>query len=256
MPDARRPARPRGGPAGGPPTGVTPARAAAADVLADLRAGQLLDPAFERRAARLDPRDRRWTQELVYGLLRRRAWVDAVLEARVRGGLVSLDPTSWTSCGSACSSSCGWGACPRTRPSTRRGAGQAASRPRRRLARQRRAAARRPRARAGVDALDPPGRRTRSRRSPSPLAPALARARWAERWDASEVERLLAANNVEAPVVARPVGVDVGALRAALDAEGVATDEAPEGAVWPMASSAPRARRALTELDGAARAVP
>jgi 16S rRNA (cytosine967-C5)-methyltransferase len=102
----------------------------------------------------------------------------------------------------------------------------------------------------GIDALDPP--------RPADALEALALRhshplwlvqRWAERWDASEVERLLAANNVEAPVVARPVGVDVGALRAALDAEGVATDEAPEGAVWPMASVRLGRGAALTELD-------
>ena len=66
---------------------VTEARGAAADVLTDLRAGELLDGAFERRTARLDPRDRRWTRELVFGMLRRRSWLDALLDDRVRGGL-------------------------------------------------------------------------------------------------------------------------------------------------------------------------
>src|SRR5918998_3356590 len=71
---------------------VTDARVAAAEVCADLRTGQLLDPVFERRTAGLDARDRRWTQELVYGMLRRRSWLDALLSARVRGGLARLDP--------------------------------------------------------------------------------------------------------------------------------------------------------------------
>ena len=71
---------------------VTEARGAAADVLTDLRSGELLDSAFERRTMRLDPRDRRWTRELVYGMLRRRSWLDALLDERVRGGLAQLDP--------------------------------------------------------------------------------------------------------------------------------------------------------------------
>ena len=71
---------------------VTESRRVAAELCADLRQGELLDPAFERRAPRLDARDRRWTQELVYGMLRRRSIIDAHLDARVRGGLARLDP--------------------------------------------------------------------------------------------------------------------------------------------------------------------
>ena len=70
--------------------GVTDARVASADVLADLREGMLLDAAFDRRTAALDARDRRWTQELVYGLLRRREYLDAALHPRVRGGIARL----------------------------------------------------------------------------------------------------------------------------------------------------------------------
>src|SRR5215212_8218206 len=71
---------------------ITEARTVSADVLADLRGGALLDPSFERRAAPLDALDRRWAQELLYGMLRRRAWLDALLSERVRGGLARLDP--------------------------------------------------------------------------------------------------------------------------------------------------------------------
>ena len=53
--------------------GVTDARQVAADICHDLRRGELLDTAFDRDSARLDPRDRRFTRELVYGMLRRRA---------------------------------------------------------------------------------------------------------------------------------------------------------------------------------------
>jgi 16S rRNA (cytosine967-C5)-methyltransferase len=72
--------------------GVTLSRLAVADTLADLRGGELLDAAFERRIAPLDERDRRWAHELTYGVLRRRSWLDALLTERVRGGLVRLDP--------------------------------------------------------------------------------------------------------------------------------------------------------------------
>src|SRR5439155_4734620 len=73
--------------------GVTEARQVAAEVCADLRRGEMLDSSFDRHTAgaALDPRDRRFTRELVYGTLRRRAWLDALLEGRVRGGLGRLD---------------------------------------------------------------------------------------------------------------------------------------------------------------------
>src|SRR4030095_14573306 len=80
------------GPATAARGGVTDARVAAADVCADLRAGELLDTSLARRVESLDARDRRWTQELLYGMLRRRSWLDATLSERVRGGLARLDP--------------------------------------------------------------------------------------------------------------------------------------------------------------------
>src|SRR5438477_12477416 len=70
---------------------ITDARLAAAEICADLRGGELLDPSFDRRTARLDARDRRWVRELVYGMLRRRVRIDAYLDQRVRGGSVRLD---------------------------------------------------------------------------------------------------------------------------------------------------------------------
>src|SRR6185503_19668 len=68
--------------------GVTDARSAAAAVCADMRAGELLDSTFDRRVMEeyhLDARDRRWTRELVYGMLRQRSRLDAYLGERVRG---------------------------------------------------------------------------------------------------------------------------------------------------------------------------
>jgi len=80
-----------GGGGGAAHGGVTDARVAAAEVCSDLRSGELLDPSFDRRTAKLDARDRRWTRELVYGMLRRRPRLDAYLDERVRGGIVRLD---------------------------------------------------------------------------------------------------------------------------------------------------------------------
>jgi 16S rRNA (cytosine967-C5)-methyltransferase len=70
---------------------ITESRIAAAEILAALRSGTLLDAAFERVTTALDPRDRRWVQELVYGLLRSRGWMDAILAPRITGGLARLD---------------------------------------------------------------------------------------------------------------------------------------------------------------------
>jgi 16S rRNA (cytosine967-C5)-methyltransferase len=52
----------------------------------------MLDSSFERRAGDLDARDRRWLRELVYGMLRQRGAIDAILEERVRNGLARVDP--------------------------------------------------------------------------------------------------------------------------------------------------------------------
>jgi 16S rRNA (cytosine967-C5)-methyltransferase len=51
----------------------------------------MLDWAFEKRAVDLDARDRRWLRELVYGMLRQRGAIDAILEERVRNGLARVD---------------------------------------------------------------------------------------------------------------------------------------------------------------------
>ena len=72
--------------------GVTAPRVVAAGICADLRSGEMLDSAFEKRASGLDARDRRWTRELVYGMLRQRGTIDAHLAERVRGGLARIDP--------------------------------------------------------------------------------------------------------------------------------------------------------------------
>ncbi|MDZ7631390.1 MAG: transcription antitermination factor NusB [Gemmatimonadaceae bacterium] len=71
---------------------IAESRIAAAEILASLRGGTLLDGAFERVGHRARPRAiRRWVQELVYGLLRSRGWIDAILAPRITGGLARLD---------------------------------------------------------------------------------------------------------------------------------------------------------------------
>jgi 16S rRNA (cytosine967-C5)-methyltransferase len=215
-------------------------------VLADLRDGLLLDPAFERRAAGLDGRDRRWLQELVYGLLRRRAWTDTVLEGRVRGGLGRLDVDLVDLLRLGVQQLVAMGSVPayaainQTVELAKRrhgpGAGSLANAVLRRVDRDR--------AEGGVAALTPPAPADPVDRLALAYShPHWLVARWMERWGADEAERLLAANNVEAPTVARPYGVTPDGLAAALGADGVAVEPAPAGAVWPPGSVSIGTRR-------------
>jgi 16S rRNA (cytosine967-C5)-methyltransferase len=71
---------------------VTDTRIAALHICDELRSGALLDMAFERYAAMLDSRNRRWLQQLMYGMLRVRSRLDAVLDPRVNGGIMRLNP--------------------------------------------------------------------------------------------------------------------------------------------------------------------
>ncbi|HEU0051615.1 MAG TPA: transcription antitermination factor NusB, partial [Longimicrobium sp.] len=72
---------------------ATPPRRAALETLERVAAGELADRALDGAATRLEPRDRAWTQELVYGAFRLRGRIDHYLGALVRDGLGSLDPT-------------------------------------------------------------------------------------------------------------------------------------------------------------------
>ena len=71
---------------------VTAARRAALDILRAVRRGGLADRALARARAGLEPGDRAWLQELVYGTLRLRGRLDHTLETRVRRGLEDLEP--------------------------------------------------------------------------------------------------------------------------------------------------------------------
>lgn len=203
---------------------VTPSRLGAASVLRDLRAGALLDAAFETAGGDLDARDRRWLRELVYATLRRRAWIDAVLDTRVRGGLARLAPelTDLLRLGTAqllfMDSVPAYAAIGQTVEQAKAlglGASKLANAVLRRVDRER-------------DRLD----------SPTPADPldalALAHshprwlvARWVARWGAENTRRLLEANNAEAYTILRPYGLVREQLEAMLEDAGVAPFEPP-----------------------------
>jgi 16S rRNA (cytosine967-C5)-methyltransferase len=204
---------------------VTDARLAAADICADMRAGDLLDPAFDRRTARLDARDRRWVRELVYGMLRRRARIDAYLDERVRGGAYKLDPDlrDLLRLGAAqllyMDSVPAYAAIAQTVELAKRrhglGASKLANAVLRRLDRERDALALPPE-RDAIDGL-----------SLEESHPRWIVARWIEQFGFDETRALLHANNREAPLVARPYHVVREQLEAMLETAGVHVDDAP-----------------------------
>ncbi len=205
--------------------GVTDARRAAAELLADLRRGELLDPAFDERTLALDARDRRWLQELVYGMLRHRSVLDAYLDERVRGGLVRLDPDLMDLLRIGVYQLLYMGSVPayaaiaQTVELVKRrhgiGASRLANAVLRRVDRER-------------DALTIP-------RSGDPVDALALRyshprwlvARWVARWGAAETERLLAINNSEAPTVLRPYGIVREQLEATLESAGAHVEDVP-----------------------------
>ena len=203
-----------------PRSEVTDARRAAAEVCADLRRGELLDAAFDARAAHLDARDRRWLQELVYGMLRRRAALDARLAPRVTGGLGRLDPDVVDLLRLGADQLLFMGSVPayaaiaqtvelvKTRHGL--GASRLANAVLRRLDREREAAPETP--------ADPVEALALRHSHPRWLV-----ARWVARWGAEETERLLAANDAEPPIVLRPAGTTSAALAAMLAEAGLAT---------------------------------
>ncbi len=207
--------------------GVTASRAVAAEICVDLRRGEFLDQSFDRRIAPLDARDRRWTRELVYGMLRHRAWIDTILSDRVRGGLARLDPDvidllrlgvyQLTNMGSVPA----YAAIAQTVELAKRRHGLGASKlvnaVLRRTDRER-------------DALGAAGG------TPTDTVDALALkyshprwlvARWVERWGERDTEKLLTVNNAEAPIILRPYGIVREQLESMLEEAGVHIGDAP-----------------------------
>lgn len=206
-------------------SGVTAARAVAAEICVDLRRGEFLDQSFERRIGPLDARDRRWTRELVYGMLRRRGGIDAILSDRVRGGLVRLDPDvidllrlgvyQLLNMGSVPA----YAAIAQTVELAKRRHGLGASKLVNAVLR------RTDRERDQLDGVPP-----------SDAVDALALkyshprwliARWIERWGEQDTERLLTLNNADAPIAIRPYGIVREQLEAMMEAAGVHVAEAP-----------------------------
>ncbi len=204
---------------------VTDARVAAADTLADLRSGVLLDAAFDRRASALDARDRRWTQELVWGMLRKRGRIDHLLAPRVRGGIARLDGDLTDLLRLGVYQLFHMGSVPP----------YAAIAQTVELAKQRHGLGASKLANAVLRRLD------RERETLEPALPAdpveaLAIqqshprwlvARWVARWGAEETRALLEANNREAPMIVRPWGVVREQLEAMLESSGVEVSDAP-----------------------------
>jgi 16S rRNA (cytosine967-C5)-methyltransferase len=223
MADARPDApRQRGGAA---PAGVTGARIAATAICADLRNGDLLDPAFERRSAALDARDRRWLRELVYGMLRRRAWLDAMLGDRVRGDFTRLDPDLVDLLRLGAHQLLHMGSVPayaaiaQTVELVKRREGIGASRLANAVLRR----VDREREQLGVERPEDPLEALALEHS----HPTWLVRRWIERWGAEETARLLAANNAEAPLVARPWRATSAQLAAMLEGAGVRATAVP-----------------------------
>ena len=205
--------------------GITAARAVAAEICVDLRRGEFLDQSFERRIGPLDARDRRWTRELVYGMLRNRASIDTVLTDRVRGGLVRLDPDVIDLLRLGVYQLLNMGSVP----------AYAAIAQTVELAKRRH----------GIGAsklVNAVLRRTDREREqltpaiPSDTVDALALkyshprwliARWIELWGEQDTERLLTLNNADAPIAIRPYGIVREQLEAMMEAAGVHVADAP-----------------------------
>jgi 16S rRNA (cytosine967-C5)-methyltransferase len=204
---------------------VTESRRVAAELCADLRQGELLDPAFDRRAPRLDARDRRWTQELVYGMLRRRSIIDAHLDARVRGGLARLDPDLIDLLRLGVDQLLYMGSVPAYAAIAQTvelakqrhglGASKLANAVLRRLERERDAL-------SLPHVLDPVDVLALRHSHPRWLV-----ARWVARWGAGETEHLLECNNSEPATVLRPFGIVREQLEATLESAGVRIEDAP-----------------------------
>ena len=204
---------------------VTDARVVAAGILADLRQHMVLDASFDQRVSSLDPRDRRWTQELVYGTLRRRGWLDLLLNNRIKGGMARLDAdlTDLLRLGAYqllyMGSVPAYAAIAQTVEQAKERHGIGASKL----------------VNAVLRRLD------RERDEPAPALPvdpldALALthshprwliARWAARWGAESTQALLDANNAEPPTIVRPMHVVREQLEAILEAAGVTTTDSP-----------------------------
>ncbi len=200
---------------------VTPSRSAAAGILSDIRDGQLLDISFERRTAALDARDRRWIQQLVWGVLRNRGYIDAVLMERTRGGLGALDEGVLDILRLGVWQLISMGSVP-----PHAAIGQSVEAVKRRhgigASKLTNAVLRRiDRERSHLDPVlpDDPNEALSIQFS----HPEWLVSRWVQRWGPEEACKLLAINNSSAPVIVRPHGVTSEELAGSLHESGVRT---------------------------------
>ncbi|MBL8981107.1 MAG: 16S rRNA (cytosine(967)-C(5))-methyltransferase RsmB, partial [Gemmatimonadetes bacterium] len=178
----------------------------------------------------LDPRDRRWVQELCWGTLRNRGMIDAWLADRVKGGLDRLDPdvVDLLRLGAYqlrfMDSVPAYAAIGQTVELAKEMAGMGAAglvnAVLRRLDRDR---ATLDAASADEDAIAQLATRYSH--------PRWLVARWVARWGPDETAALLAANNAEAPLGVRPLGDAAGrdTQRAAMADAGMQLADAPFG---------------------------
>lgn len=205
--------------------GVTQARVAAAGICADLRSGEMLDSSFERRTSGLDARDRRWLRELVYGMLRQRGVIDAILEERVRGGLSRVDDDLVDLMRLGVYQLINMGSVPAYAAIAQTvelakvrhgiGASKLVNAVLRRIDRER------------GDLFVPAPEDSLDALAQKYSHPRWLVGRWLSRWGEEETAILLMKNNAEAPVVLRPYGIVREQLEAMLEASGVDVEDAP-----------------------------
>ena len=204
--------------------GVTAPRVVAAGICTDLRSGEMLDSSFERRTADLEARDRRWLRELVYGMLRQRGAIDAILDERVRGGLSRVDPDLVDLMRLGVYQLLHMGSVPP----------YAAIAQTVELAKVRHGIGASKLMNAVLRRID---RESNDLTVPIPVDPIDALAvkyshprwlvsRWLSRWGEESTAVLLMKNNAEAPVVIRPYGIVREQLEAMLEASGVDVGDA------------------------------
>ncbi len=204
---------------------VTTSRAVAVEICADLRSGDFLDQSFERRAGQLDARDRRWLRELIYGMLRKRARIDALLSVRVRGTLSRLEPDVLDLLRLGVYQLLYMGSVPayaaiaQTVELVKRRHGLGASKlvnaVLRRLDRER--------DNLGLEIPTEPAARLALEYS----HPEWLVQRWLERWSVEETEKLLSLNDAEAPIIIRPYNVVREQLETSLESGEVTVADAP-----------------------------
>jgi 16S rRNA (cytosine967-C5)-methyltransferase len=185
----------------------------------------MLDSSFERRTFGLDARDRRWLRELVYGMLRQRGAIDAILEQRVRGGLARVDGDLVDLMRLGVYQLLHMGSVP----------AYAAIAQTVELAKVRHGIGASKLMNAVLRRID---RESNDLTVPIPADPVEALAvkyshprwlvaRWLSRWGEESTAVLLMKNNAEAPVVIRPYGIVREQLEAMLESSGVDVSDAP-----------------------------